>query len=63
MDDLPVVALSRAPTSPEASSLFQLPTEVIVKILALLDTKELLAFHTVKSPPPPVHVKGCSLLT
>lgn len=37
-------------TRPEASKFLQLPTEVIVKILALLDIKEIVACQSVSSP-------------
>ena len=50
MELSPVAASSQHPLalSPKTSSLLQLPTEVIVKILVLLDIKELLAFHRVR---------------
>lgn len=50
MDLSPVVAPSQRPLtlSPKTSSLLRLPIEVVVKILALLGIKELIAFHRVR---------------
>ena len=54
MELSPVAASSQRPPvpSPKTSSLLQLPTEVVVKILTLLDIKELIAFHRVRHFPP-----------
>ena len=50
MELSPVAPSSQHPLalSLETSSILQLPTEVIVKILVLLDIKELIAFHRVR---------------
>jgi len=50
MELSPVAASSQRPleVSPKTSSLLQLPTEVVVKILVLLEIKELIAFHRVR---------------
>lgn len=50
MELSPVAASSQRPPalSPKTSSLLQLPTEVVVKILALLDIKDLMAFYSVR---------------
>jgi hypothetical protein len=50
MELSPVAASAQRPLtlSPNTSSLLQLPTEVVVKILTLLGIKELMAFYRVR---------------